>query len=124
MSVDGSRRGGGMTQITQDDTQIDSVFQEMRCVRMSEGMNGRLLAHATFFERCPKSTLQGAFIQGLVSLSAHTQSWEQPHRITMGSQVTPQHLQTGGRQWHITIFAAFSMMQVEHLAFPIDLGNS
>ena len=39
----------------------------------------------------------------------------------MGSPVAPQHPQTGGRQWNISIFAAFPMMQVKHLTFPVDL---
>lgn len=57
VSVDGSCGGGSVTQIALDDPQVDARFQKMRCVGMSEAMNSCLLAHTTFFERCPKSTL-------------------------------------------------------------------
>src|SRR3990172_115916 len=97
----------------------------MSGVGMSEGMNRRLFVNVTFFHGCAKSALDAALVHGLTDpfwfLPIVTHSRKQPNRVAMGSPVSSQHLQAGRGERDVTIFSTFSLAQVNHFAFTIDI---
>ena len=119
MSVDGSGGGRGVSQITLDDAQIHTGFQQMGRIRVSEGMDRRLFWHPAFSHCGAKGALQPTLIHGLVSV--FLEGGKQPDWVTMGHPVQSQELQTGFWQGHIAIFASFSRMHVNEFAFAIDI---
>src|SRR5271157_3507918 len=107
MGVDGGGGRRSMTQITLDDAQIDTGFQQMSCVRMSEAMHCRSFVDAALDQCGMESSLHCRFMHGLFdffgTLPIFTEGRKQPYRISMSEPVLAQHLQTGFRQRRVTI---------------------
>ena len=73
MGVHGSCGRRGVTEIGLDDAQIDARFQQMRGVRMAQGMDRGSFVYAALTERCSKRFLYGAFINSLQPVSSRKQ---------------------------------------------------
>ena len=111
MSVDRGGGRGGMSQIVLDDAQVKASFQQMGGVGMSEGMNGDLFVNAAFSYSCMESSLKATLMCWFCVLITRR---EEPDRVAMNAPVTPEHMQAGLREWHIAIFIAFGLMNVQH----------
>src|SRR5512141_1586388 len=91
----------------------------MRGIRMSEGMNSGSLVDPTFFHSGTEGALYSAFIHGLVGCLQGRR--KDPQRMAVAEPVLSQHLQTSGGQWNVAIFSTFSLIDVQQLAFSIDV---
>ena len=67
VSIDGSGGGRSVSQITLDNAQIDTRFQQMGGVRMAQSVHSRILVHLTLVQRRPKCPLNTGFMQRFVS---------------------------------------------------------
>lgn len=120
VSVDSGCGRGSMSQIALDDAQVYPGFQQMGGVRMSEGMNGDLFVNAAFSHSCMESSLKATLMCWFCVLIPGR---EEPDRVAMNAPVPTEHMQAGLREWHITIFIAFGLMNVQHLTLPIDITD-
>ena len=57
MGVDSGSGRGGVSQVALDEAQVETRFQQMGGIRMSESMNGCIFVNAAFSHGCTKSSL-------------------------------------------------------------------
>ena len=82
-------------------------------------MHGCPFLHATLSYRSPEGALQPTLIHGLVSV--FLEGGKQPDWVTMAHPVQSQELQATFWQRYIPILASFACVNVNELAFSIDV---
>src|SRR6266508_6108603 len=88
-------------------------------IRMSEGMHGGSFVDPSFLQGCLEGALHPAFTHGLLALSYGR--GKHPEWMAMSQPVLAQHFQTSHGQGDTAILASFPLLDMQQLAFPIDL---
>ncbi len=88
-------------------------------------MDGRRFLELTFLhctcEGLPYSIVREGLSCGWQEFSHAKGGRKEPDGMAVGRPIAAQHFQTGLRQRHITVFAPFSMTDMDHLPFPVDI---
>jgi len=99
----------------------------MRGPTKTQRMYGSALVEAALFERGTKGILDAALGHRLGGLGQvevlPAFSWKQPHRIAMRAPVLKQQPERSLRQWHVAVFGAFAMTDVNHYPGTVEVGD-
>jgi hypothetical protein len=80
-----------VSEILLDEAKMDTIFKEMSCLGMAQGVDRGALVHGAFSQGFPESILNVAFGHGFSGRSSvnppTTGSREEPHAIAMGCLV-------------------------------------
>jgi hypothetical protein len=118
----------GMAQVTLDDAQVDTGFEEMGGIAMAK----RVYGNSLFTDGGGKfSVTEGAlnttFCHGIEGIfcarSASAESGEDKARMAVGHPIAAQQPQSGLRQRNVAILSALTAVDMDHHALTIDIGD-
>src|SRR5262245_20067929 len=118
----------GMAHVALDDAQVDSGFEEMSGV----GMTQRVYSNSLFTDcgiqlGAAEGALDTAFGHGSLSLSGSfavsTESREQKLWMAVGEPIAAQQLKSGLGERDVAILGALAAVDMDHHAGAIDIGD-
>ena len=127
MEIDHRRLQAAVAEILLDDTQADSSFQEMRCVRMAQSVDTNFFAEVK-----PIHNLLDGFLHrgsphrsfgGGHSLMVTTIGWEQQSRMTVSGPILPQQVKCRGWQRDVAILGSFAAMHMDQPTRRIHIAH-
>jgi hypothetical protein len=121
MRVKGGGFGGVVSQNRLDQSQIDAGFQKMRGVRVTQSVNGDMLVQSKPWACFFKDSLD-AFPADMANFGFGTGRRKQPGNRAVSFPKTPEHVEDGRRQWHVTIPTALAA-NVEQQTLSIDIAD-
>jgi hypothetical protein len=121
MRVKGGGFGGVVPQNGLDQPQIDARFQKMGGVRVTQRVNGDMLVQSKPWTSFFKDTLN-AFPADVPDFGFGARGGKQPGNRAVSFPKTPEHVEDGRRQRHVTITVALAA-NVEEQALSIDVAD-
>jgi hypothetical protein len=118
----------GMAHVALDDPQVDSGFEEMGGIGVTQGMDGDGL----FSDACSnlgptEGTLDTAFGHGrgsgVCSITASAKSREEEAGVTVGGPIASEQLEGGKGERDVAILGTLSPVDMDHHASGIDIGD-
>lgn len=107
MSVEGSGFGRVVAQNGLDQPKIDTRFQQVGGIGMAQRVNGDVFVQSTTLPCFFKDALD-AFPANMANFGFGTWRRKQPRNRAMSFPKTPQHVEDGRRQRHVTLPAALA----------------
>ena len=127
VGVNGGDDRAPVAQIDLDLAEVLALFQQMRRVGMSQGMDVRLLGDGAGLEGETKGPLQGAaahrFGGAAGSPSTVTLGGKEKDRMTMGFPLLAQEQQSAFGQGYVAILITFAGADVQEHALRIDVAD-
>ena len=118
----------GMAHVSLDDPQIDSGFEKMSGIGMSQGMNGDRLFSDSCSDLGPaESALDAAFGHGrgsvFCSMTVSTKGGKEKAGVTVGEPIAAEQTESGLGERDIAILGALSTVDMDHHAGAVDIGD-
>ena len=118
----------GMAHVSLDDPQVDSGFEKMGGIGVTQGMNGDSLFVDSSSDLGPaEGALDTAFGHGrgsvLCSITASAKSREEEAGVTVGDPIASEQLEGGLGERDVAILGALSTVDMDHHAGGIDIGD-
>lgn len=115
MCVDRCGLGTGVAKVVLNQAEVDTSFEEMRRVAVTERVDVRAFVHPTLLHRAHEGALEtrprDVSHRGITEQrhAASRSRREKPKRIAMRAPVLAQQLQRGIRERHIAVLAALAV---------------
>jgi len=118
----------GMAHVALDDPQIDSGFEKMSGIGMTQGMNGdSLFVNSSSGLGPPEGALNTTFGHGrgslLCSITASAKSREEEAEVTVGGPIASEQLEGGKGERDVAILGPLATVDMDHHAGGIDIGD-
>lgn len=127
MSIDDRGNGAAMSEVDLELTEVFTLFEQVRGVRVAQRMNMRMFGDTAGLEGDTESTLKGGptdrfFGRGSADTATSLGRKEQSG-MAMRFPLLTQQLQRALRQWHITVLISFAAADVQKHALGIDVAD-
>ncbi len=118
----------GMAHVALDDPQVDTGFEEMSGIGMTQGMDGDGLFVDSSSDLGPaEGALDTAFghrsLSLLCSIAASAQGREEKVRMAVGEPIAAQQAESRLGERDIAIFGTLSTVHMDHHAGGVDIGD-
>jgi len=126
MEIDHRGVQAAMAQILLDTSDINAGFQEMSGVTVAQGVNGNTFCDIELFKYASQGPLHGGIAHRLLGcwtlIASMSESWKDPFGVSMGYPVLAQDMKGGLRQGDISVFGAFSPVDMNAQSLGVDVG--
>jgi hypothetical protein len=117
-----------MAHVSLDDPQVDSGFEKMSGVGVSQGMNGdRLFVNSSSNLGTAESALNTTFGHRrgsvLCILTASSKSREEETRMVVGGPIVSEQLEGGLGERDVAILGPLAAVDMDHHAGGVDIGD-
>jgi hypothetical protein len=118
----------GMAHVSLDDPQVDSSFEKMGGIGMTQAMNGdSLFVNSSSNLGATEGPLDTTFGHGRRSLpgsiTASAESWEEEAGVTVGGPIASEQLEGGLGERDVAILGPLAAVDMDHHAGGIDIGD-
>ena len=117
-----------MAHVSLDDPQVDSGFQKMGSVGVSQGMDGDgLFVDSSSGLGPAEGPLDTTFGHGrgsgVCSITVSAKGWEEEGRMAVGHPIAAEQIEGGWGEWDVAILGTLATVDMDHHAGGIDIGD-
>jgi len=128
VGVDGSSAGAGVAEVLLDQSQVDTILEQMGGVGVAQGVDVGALVDAALFHGVAEGTLEAvagdrsAIVSDGVLNTMAGGGRKQPEWAFMGAPMIAQQLKGGGGKWDLAVLAALAA-DAQNAPGTVDIGN-